>query len=189
MSILATIIPLIAGYTTITYCPRSQQPSDETSMQGAVRRTLWPILFTLIGVAWYYARAATTSVKLSTTLSLDMLFMGFTALVCWWLWLYICEQRKRHAFYVLILTVLVLFMVIKKTRNHDTNALLILTPVILWIFFMVHIEGKELYYNEIKPQGVVVQPPQSQAPIVQPEQAPPKDYNCRDNITEPFKVW
>ena len=97
--------------------------------------------------------------------------------------MYICEERRRHAFYVLVLTILVLFMVIKKTGQHDANGLMVLTPVILWIFFMAHIEAKQLYYGDTP--SLPPSPPVVETPV----QQPPIDYNCRDNIAEPFQVW
>lgn len=147
MSIFTTIIPPIAGVVTTTYCPMSNQPlseNRETNAQSIARKLVWPALLTFIGFAWYFAR--TDSSK--KIVPVDVMYSLLTASVCAWMYTQMCIDKPKVAFILLIATIGVTFGVIYNSSRFSTNSLILLTPVVLWLFFTAESSLRELHFEQ-----------------------------------------
>jgi hypothetical protein len=140
--------------------PSSQR--SETKGEYIIRNNVWPVLSGTIGFAWYFARNKAAGAankgtrkavgKLGKILQgsqryvLDFAFLALIGMVNWWIYSYSCQKDYQNSFYLLISTIGTLMWVIYLTASYTTYSLLLLTPLLIWLFFSAEYTGKQLYF-------------------------------------------
>ena len=158
MDIIPILIPPITNHIVRNFCPFSKKvlpKSTETQSEYIIREYVWPLLSACIGFSWFLARnKAQITKKQIIKGPISKLFKGFqngklmldgAFLLSWWMWLYSCEGRYTDAFYVLISVICALFGTIYVASSYTASSLLLLTPVIIWLFFTAEYTGKQFY--------------------------------------------
>ena len=87
---------------------------------------IWPILYTLFGLSWIFAKQ-----KMKTR-QVDILFALQAVLLTSWIVVYSCLSNKKGGIYVLLLNILVLMIIIMLVPLRSQ---LMLVPLLVWILF------------------------------------------------------
>ena len=123
------LIPIIAVYTSGYYFPVRNYEDKKINFQppGYVFGIVWPILLTLIGIAWYMRP------------ELSFYYGILTFLLSIWTILY--TYSKKIAFVDIIVTIIFTLYLIsiktkskKKNKSIDKSAALLI-PLVLWLTF------------------------------------------------------
>ena len=128
------VFPLVVGSTTSLLCP---VPADAGATvvfrpPAAVFGIVWPILFLLMGTAWYLGRRDTL-VHVGNALLL-------AAMVAW-IVVYGCGGRKIQALYVLLLCVLFAVGVL---CLYPSPRKLLVVPLVVWLLFATLLNATEV---------------------------------------------
>lgn len=155
MDILPILIPTITSYIISTHCPYSAHAEKvidrENQVEFIIREYVWPLLSVLMGFAWFFSKhKVLTPEKIASMhrhhkLIIDVLFLALTATMSLWIWLYSCEYRLKEAFMALIVTICILFGIMYMISSYTSTSLVLLTPLIVWLFFMLEQSGKQLH--------------------------------------------
>jgi tryptophan-rich sensory protein len=86
---------------------------------------VWPILYIMLGLSWFFSR------KIKTLLT-DIFYGSLVLLLSLWIIIYSCENNKLVAVYILILSIV--FSLLSYTVGDLTSKLLIV-PLIGWLLF------------------------------------------------------
>jgi tryptophan-rich sensory protein len=89
---------------------------------------VWPILYILLGLSWYYAR---NSLMNKYEISPDLLYIILNIFLCLWIYVYSCKGLKKEGVYVLILCIIAGLSCF--TVGNITSKLLI-TPLLGWLY-------------------------------------------------------
>lgn len=124
---LPIIIPSILGYGTAMFCGVQSSSGIVVPIRPppVVFSIVWPILYIMLGVSWYYSR------KIKTLLS-DIFYGTLVFLLSLWIIIYSCENNKLGGVYILILSIV--FSLLSYTVGDLTSQLLIV-PLIGWLLF------------------------------------------------------
>lgn len=207
MDILPIIIPPVASYIVSTYCPYTPgfdiNNRKETPGQHIIRSNVWPVLSGTIGVAWYLARnkAATVQIKKATKkgtraavgkltkyfdgshkYTLDFAFIVLIASLNYWIYTSSCQQHFEKSTYVLIGAISALIWVIYLTASYTAYSLLLLTPLLLWLFLSVEGTVKKMY----NPTPKMTEAPTGLSDV---EKANEELQNEEEEVKEQFRVW
>lgn len=140
MDLISIITPPIAGYLTTLQCKNTIK-NQETKSDEISREFIWPVLLSFVGFAWYFSRISNQNN--------DMQFASLTITMCVWLWLSTCRQNlKFTSFVMLLLNIYLIYNIL--TISDMGISMAMLTPVILWIFFMVEFSLKDLRFPSLK---------------------------------------
>lgn len=153
MDIVSIITPPIAGYLTTLQCDgklnkkSSNQSTNysttnySTNPSNLSREFIWPVLLSFVGFAWYFSRISNQNN--------DVQFAALTVSMCVWLWLSTCKHHMNFtAFVMLLLNIYLIYNIL--TTSDMGISMAMLTPVILWIFFMVEFSLKDLRLPSLK---------------------------------------
>ena len=124
---LPIIIPALLGYGTAMFCGVQNTSGVVVSIRPPpiVFSIVWPILYIMLGVSWYYSR------KIKTLLT-DIFYGSLVFLLSLWIIIYACENNKLGGVYILILSIV--FSLLSYTVGDLTSKLLIV-PLIGWLLF------------------------------------------------------
>ena len=124
---LPIIIPALLGYGTAMFCEVQSSSGIVVPIRPPpiVFSVVWPILYIMLGVSWYYSR------KIKTLLS-DIFYGTLVFLLSLWIIIYSCENNKLGGVYILILSIV--FSLLSYTVGDLTSQLLIV-PLIGWLLF------------------------------------------------------
>lgn len=119
---LVIILPLLLVNLTSLFCNPGADAGKIVKFRPPkeVFIIIWPILLLLLGLAWH------------NSLSSSLLYTFLTLFLCLWLIIYSCFKNKMGGVYILLITLLLLFM----TYTSSTiNSKYLLCPLIVWIIF------------------------------------------------------
>ena len=124
---LPIIIPSLLGYGTAMFCKVKNNSGLVVSIRPSpiVFSIVWPLLYLMLGLSWYYSR------KNKTLLS-DIFYGILVFLLSFWIIIYSCKNKKIFAVYILILSII--FSLLAYTVGDLTSKLLIV-PLIGWLLF------------------------------------------------------
>jgi len=133
LNILIIFIPIVLGFLTSFFC--SPNGSEETGRINrvfepppALFSVVWPVLYLLLGYAWY-----SSNVNGKSNLLMNSMFILLNVLLCGWLITYGCVKNKYFSFYILLSSVLVSFLLY--TLLDLKTSKLCLCPLIVWLSF------------------------------------------------------
>ena len=119
-------LPIILGYFTSAICHDMSYSPDYKDYKPPKElfMIIWPILYILIGIAWYFSRTSIIS---------NILFIILNILLCSWIVIYGCYKSIHLAFYILLLSLLL--SILCYTSSTDINAKYCMVPLIVWLSF------------------------------------------------------
>ena len=122
---LIILIPGITGIisTLIWKVDKNSGKSVNFRPPAVVFSIIWPILYLLFGLAWFYSRR-------ENRLLSDLFYSILTFLLC--LWIFVYSKNKINAIYVLLLSLL--FCLLCYSIGNITSRCLI-SPLLVWILF------------------------------------------------------
>ena len=124
------IVPLIAGFLTSFVCPMTKNEGSTVAFRppGFVFGIVWPILYILVGLSWYYSHNPI----------INILFIINTFLCCMWLVFYSCLGNKIYALWDLFLLQLCnLFIIFYLVQQRKFTSVYLLLPYVMWIIFAI----------------------------------------------------
>ena len=121
------LLPSLFGYGTAMFCNVGSQSGSNVSFRPppVVFSIVWPVLYIMLGVSWYFARK-------SNELWSDIFYISLIMLLNLWIVLYSCQGDKKNAIYVLVLSIV--FGLLCYTVA-DFTAKLLIVPLIGWLLF------------------------------------------------------
>lgn len=127
--ILLAGVPALIGYAISFFCKMPKGESDGIPFRPPawVFGAVWPVLYLLLGVAWFKTAVNQGIVSwASLTYLLTSLLLGL------WLITYSCLRQTKNAVFVLLASVVSVAINIALSGNHEQ---LMLIPLIVWISF------------------------------------------------------
>ncbi len=120
-------IPAILGYATSMFCKVGKTSGETVAFRPPpiVFSLVWPILYILFGLSWFYSR------KIHRELS-DIFYSILTVLLCIWIFVYSCKNNKKYGIYVLLLSII--FAILCYTVA-DLKSRCLLAPLMGWLLF------------------------------------------------------
>lgn len=120
-------VPAAAGYATSAIC--RMPPSDDIPFRPPrwVFAVVWPVLYALLGFAWYRTAVAFGAAGLASAS-----YALTTALLTAWLGVYSCQRRAREAVFVLLASVLAISFSLALSAKAEA---LMLIPLLVWASF------------------------------------------------------
>ena len=120
-------LPSLLGYGTAMFCNVGNQAGSTVSFRPPpiVFSIVWPILYIMLGVSWYFARK-------SNQLWADIFYIALISLLNLWIIIYSCQGDKKNAIYVLVLSVAV---ALSCYTVADFTGKLLIVPLITWLMF------------------------------------------------------
>lgn len=124
---LPIIIPGLLGYGTSMLCGIQSNSGVIVSIRPPpiIFMIVWPILYIMLGLSWYYSR------KIKTLLT-DIFYGLLVFLLSLWIIIYSCQNNKIGGVYILMLSIV--FSLLSYTIGDLTSQLLIV-PLIGWLLF------------------------------------------------------
>lgn len=118
------------GYITSYFCNVGEKSGKTIPFRppGWVFGVVWPILYLLFGLSWYFSILS----KTNKTLIINLLYFTLSLLLCLWIIIYGCYDKKKKAIYILflsILNILVIYTIV------EMKSKLLLTPLMVWLIF------------------------------------------------------
>ena len=116
------LIPIIINYITALFCSPGKTAGKSVKFRPnpSVFGIIWPILYILLGLAWYYSK------------NISLLYILLTILLCIWLITYSCFNNKKNSIYILFL---ILMNLIYCYTNSTIKSKNLLIPLIIWSLF------------------------------------------------------
>lgn len=155
MDFIPLIAPPTIGYLTTLQCNKdkiSEKTTDNTTYNKHISRDIvWPTLLAFIGFAWYFSRLNNDRI--------DFYYVLLTLITCVWLWLSTCKpELEITAFIILIGSIYVTYKIL--SIGSASSSMAFLTPVILWMFFMVQFTLREIQipsFRDIFPYKIIIE--------------------------------
>ena len=120
-------IPAILGYVTSMFCKVAKSSGENVAFRPPtiVFSLIWPILYVLFGLSWFYSR------KINRELS-DIFYSLLSIILCIWIFVYSCKNNKKYGIYVLLLSII--FSILCYTVA-DLKSRCLLAPLMGWLLF------------------------------------------------------
>ena len=136
---IVIIIPIILAFFTTIFCkiPKNAVENVKFRPPGWVFSVIWPILYILIGLSWYF------SIKNNTTIY----FIILNLILCSWIIVYGCLQNKLMGLIIILCSIInniILFFLLYKKNNIVSFFLLI--PLFFWLLFAILLNFFEIYF-------------------------------------------
>ena len=121
------IIPSLLGYGTAMFCGVQSNSGVVVSIRPppVVFSIVWPILYIMLGLSWFFSR------KIKTLLT-DIFYGSLVLLLTLWIIIYSCENNKLGGVYILILSIV--FSLLSYTVG-DLKSKLLIVPLIGLLLF------------------------------------------------------
>ena len=121
------IIPSLLGYGTAAFCKIGKQSGEIVSFRppAIVFSFVWPILYIMLGLSWYFSRQ-------ENQLLSDIFYISLIFLLSLWIVVYSCENNKKNAIYILLLSIV---FAISSYTVADMKGKLLIVPLIVWLSF------------------------------------------------------
>ena len=143
MNILTSLrfyIPIITGYIMYYLCPMNKNYGSKINARppSYVFGIVWPVLYLLLGYSW---------VMLQDNENADLLFGINTFLGILWLYIYTCNNNKKHALYILLAMILVSLYLIFYSFKINSTITYFIAPYTVWLFFALMLNFKLVNMN------------------------------------------
>lgn len=125
--IILAAIPAILGYTASALCKMPKSSNIPFRPPAWVFGVVWPILYILLGIAWFR-----TAVTFGFVSFASGSYLLTSLLLTLWLVVYSCLRQTKNAVFVLLASVL---SVAFNIALSDDPERLMLLPLIVWISF------------------------------------------------------
>jgi tryptophan-rich sensory protein len=118
-------VPSLLGYGTAMFFKLGNQAGENVSFRppAIVFSIVWPILYILLGLSWYFSRQ-------KKTLLSDIFYISLIIFLSMWIVVY--SNNKKNAIYILLLSIV--FALLSYTVA-DLKGKLLITPLIVWLIF------------------------------------------------------
>ena len=118
-------VPSLLGYGTAMFFKIGNQAGENVSFRppAIVFSIVWPILYILLGLSWYFSRQ-------KKTLLSDIFYISLIIFLSMWIVVY--SNNKKNAIYILLLSIV--FALLSYTVA-DLKGKLLITPLIVWLIF------------------------------------------------------
>lgn len=124
---LLVVAPAVVGYSVSAACKMPNSDDIPFRPPAWVFGVVWPILYLLLGVAWFR-----TSVSFGVVSASSASYLATTLLLSLWIVVYNCKKQVRNAVFVLLATVLsVAFNIALSAKSEK----LMVIPLIVWVSF------------------------------------------------------
>jgi translocator protein len=130
------IIPGLLGFISAMFCNVKKDSGVNVSFRppAIVFSIVWPILYILLGLSWFYSR------KDNRMLS-DIFYILLTLSLCLWIFVYSCKNDKKAGVYVIVISII--FALLSYTVA-PLNSKLMIIPLIGWLFFATLLNAFEV---------------------------------------------
>ena len=138
LNFLVIPIPMIIGFATAFYCRPGKDAGSNVAFRPPswVFSTIWPILYLLFGLGWYF------SLKKSGNRTLvHIMNITLTVLLALWLVVYGCGKNKKGAAFVLLACIATALMVF---AVNSTTGKLLIAPLVAWLIFALLLNTQEV---------------------------------------------
>ena len=133
---IPVIIPGLLGFISAMFCNVKKDSGVNVSFRppAIVFSIVWPILYFLLGLSWFYSR------KDNRMLS-DIFYILLTLSLCLWIFVYSCKNDKKAGVYVIVISII--FALLSYTVA-PLNSKLMIIPLIGWLFFATLLNAFEV---------------------------------------------
>jgi len=133
---IPVIIPGLLGFISAMFCNVKKDSGVNVSFRppAIVFSIVWPILYILLGLSWFYSR------KDNRMLS-DIFYILLTLSLCLWIFVYSCKNDKKAGVYVIVISII--FALLSYTVA-PLNSKLMIIPLIGWLFFATLLNAFEV---------------------------------------------
>ncbi len=134
---------MIIGFATASLCRPGKSAGSVVAFRPPswVFSAIWPILYLLFGLGWYYSVRKSSNKILVHTMNAALAIM-----LALWLVVYGCGKDKKGAAFVLLACVAVSLMVFAVNSMYGK---LLIAPLIAWLVFALLLNTQEVT-NESK---------------------------------------
>lgn len=133
-------VPLVTGFGSSILCPvRSTSGSCvKARPPGFVFGIVWTFLYALLGLSWVFSR------QVEDGGLTDLFFSILVVMLCAWVAVYACGQRKRSALYVLLLTNMWNFLTWSFVQQQSIWSGCLFAPYTVWCLFAMYLNAQDL---------------------------------------------
>ena len=127
MQYIPIIIPGLLGFISAMFCNVKKDSGSNVSFRppAIAFSIVWPILYILLGLSWFYSR------KENQILS-DIFYISLILILCLWIFVYSCKNNKKTGVYILVISII--FALLSYTIA-PLNSKIMIVPLIGWLFF------------------------------------------------------
>lgn len=120
------LLPMVLGYIMVYFCKMNNSGKNVKFRPPAyIFSIVWPILYLLLGFSW------NNSIQ-KYDIKIELLYLVLIELLTKWIYIYSCRNNKQIALYILLFTLLIITILMILV---PTNSKLLLSPLLIWIFF------------------------------------------------------
>ena len=139
-------VPALLGYAIHASCPQEEDTGANVEFRppGWFFKTVWPILYLLMGISWFIelgnkdkSQFLTYSAYLLLSLCLAM-----------WIFVYACEGRKKEGVWVLGAAI---FLTLYTYTLVERKSKLLLTPLLTWLILALLLNAFEVQEEKNHP--------------------------------------
>lgn len=136
---LILFVPIVTGFMASYFCTIGRKAGSTVPWRppAIVFSIVWPILYTMIGIAWYL----TLSQKPLNTL-VNYAFIINTILGVLWIITYGCGNLRAFPLLIIIGMIASALFIVIKSNNKTVKMLLV--PYILWLIFATSLSIGEM---------------------------------------------
>jgi tryptophan-rich sensory protein len=121
------IIPGLLGFISAMFCNVKKDSGSNVSFRPPTIAfsIVWPILYILLGLSWFYSRKENQIIS-------DIFYISLILVLCLWIFVYSCQNNKKSGVYILIISII--FALLSYTIA-PLNSKIMIVPLIGWLFF------------------------------------------------------
>ena len=122
-------VPAILGYSISWWCKMPKGDSDRIPFRPPawVFGVVWPVLYLLLGTAWYKTAVHRGAVSWASST-----YLATSLLLALWLVTYSCLRQTKNAVFVLLASVASVALNMALSRKTEQ---IMLIPLIVWVSF------------------------------------------------------
>lgn len=133
------IVPSILGYVAAFACKMDKSSGNNVKYRPPswVFGVMWPILYIMLGISWYMCLQN----KNYNNMLVNILYGFLVLLITLWVVVYSCGKNKKMSVFVLLGSVMAVFMTF---TIGDYKSRLLLCPLIGWLIFATMMNTTEV---------------------------------------------
>ena len=134
--LILVVIPILFGLITSFICPVSRESGRVVKITppNYVFGIVWPILYFLIGISWYFITS-------ENNIYLHIPYIVLLLLLFFWIIAYSCYGNKLNGVYVLFFTLLTIIITMIVGNMYSR---LFLSPLLVWIILAIFMNVLEV---------------------------------------------